>query len=81
MAFIDSHNLAKLPSDLSWWLLNLIDPQIAINYYVIILGNISIESFNMTTLPWHLLIPIMWFRTSIRPVMVVFESNKPIIFL
>jgi len=51
MAFIDSHNLAKPPSDLSWWLLNLTNPQIAINNYVIILGNISIESFNMTTLP------------------------------
>jgi hypothetical protein len=51
MAFIDSHNLAKPPSNLSLWLLNLTDPQIAINYYPIILRNISIESINMTTLP------------------------------
>jgi len=52
-----------------------IDPQIATNYYVTILGSRFVDTFSMTRPPWHLLIPIIWFMTSITPIMVVLESN------
>jgi hypothetical protein len=87
-SLLASHNVNKmLKNDLSWtkaWQINVldtnnfqIDPQIATNYYVTVLGSRSIDSFSMTRPPWHLLIPIIWFMTSITPIMVVLESNTP----
>ncbi len=38
---LGAHNF---PLNISWWSLNLIDPQIVINYFVIVFGSRSIES-------------------------------------